>query len=901
MTYRIPTIFLLFLIQISCSTGGSPEQSDMDSIDSDTESTDTDYQDTVVVYSVGTLDNTLQLKHMDDTVFFSGSFQDTPAGNDDYTAIGALDRHLLPQWEMSLYTRDISAFTPAGDGTLFASGNNKHTGHPFLFHIGSDGNLLFDRPLKTSPLSDTTIYAMTTHDNRVYTAGFTAGVDTLDDPDEAEVLFPRLYLAGHTSDGALLWQKYWGDRGGEQINSMTTDSIGNLYLTGYTVGGLGDNENAGEPDDCAGIPFGPEGTSCPDPYLIKTDSKGTVLWTRQWGSAIPVIFDWGRRVLTDAEDSIYVLYATPSVSEGNEVITMTVSVRKYDSDGTLVWKMQWDMTGDPFVKEFGGDMIIDRYGTLIVAGKEVQTYAAGIEDSIYTPLLLAVDTDTGNVIDIKRWNTAYDHIGFDGITETDAGFVLMGNLLHNTPYASEDKSIVLTTAGYFYREDDTGYTEETVDFTTQERCGDRSCGFFWGEDCGSCADTEYCSADQQCVSESSRPAACKEYECGDVSVKIFGRFRTVSCGSCAEQELCIDTQCRDDVYQQQWSYQTDGEIRSSPAIGPDGTVYIGSYDTYLHAVAPDGSGRWKFKTGDSIYATPAVSPDGTIYIPSRDGNLYAVAPDGTEIWRYETGDRLSSSPAVRPDGSVIYAGTDSGLLAVTKSGEKHWEFETKDAVDSSPVIDSNNTVYVGDDSGTIYAVTADGKEQWQFATKSSIDASPAIGADGTLYTLSSDGLFYAFHPDGTLWWKKFVGALSGQNMTSSPVISSDGTIFTVGNDTKKKPHNIYAFSVDGHLLWSDKHGEPFVKASAALGASGTLFLPGLYGVHIRDSNNGDETTEIPVGENNFSSPALSQNGILYIGSGDGFLYAIDTESKGVADSPWPVFRGNVRRTGHTAQ
>lgn len=898
MTYRITTIFLLFLIQISCSTGGGPEQSDIDSVDSDKESTDTDYQDTVVVYSVGILDSTGQLEHMNDTVFFSGSYKDTPAGIDDYTTIGALDLRLNPQWEMPWYSRNLHAVVPVGDGTLFAAGNNKNTGHPFLFHIGSDGNLLSDRSWKALPLTDTKIFAITTHDNRVYTAGFTAGFDTFNHPDEGEFFFPRLYLSGHTSDGELLWQKYWGDRGGEQINSITTDSTGNLYLTGYTVGGLGDNENAGEPDDCAGIPFGPEGTSCPDPYLIKTDADGNAIWTRQWGSPEPAILDWGFKVLTDAGDNVYVLYLTPAVPADSEVVTMICAVRKYDPDGNLVWTMQWDITGDPFVKEYASDFIIDKYGTLIIAGKKVQTYAADIADSIHTPLLLAVDTETGDIIDSKIWDTSFDHIGFDGITETDAGFVLMGNLIHTTVYSSEDKSTVFATAGYFYREDGAGYTEEINDFTKQELCGDRSCGFFWGEKCGSCSDTEYCSVDQQCVAEASLPAACDEYECGSVSIRVFGKFQSFSCGSCVESEHCVDNICRDDMYQQRWKYQTDGEIHSSPAIGPDGTVYVGSYDTYLHAVAPDGSVKWRFKTGDAIYATPAVSSAGTVYIPSRDGNIYAVKPDGTELWRHDTGDRLSSSPAVHSDETVLYAGTDSGLLAVaTESGKKQWLFVTENSVDSSPAIDENGNVYAGDDSGTIYSISSDGTERWRFSTKNSIDASPAIGADGTLYTLSSDGILYALHPDGTLWWKKFVGVFSGQKMTSSPVISSDGTVFAVGNSGD----NIYAFSGNGDLLWSDKLGEPFIKATAALGNDDTLFLPGLYGIHIRNSTDGEETTEIPVGKNNFSSPALSQNGILYVGSGDGALYAFDTECTGPAEAPWPLFRGNIRRTGRTEE
>jgi outer membrane protein assembly factor BamB len=35
-----------------------------------------------------------------------------------------------------------------------------------------------------------------------------------------------------------------------------------------------------------------------------------------------------------------------------------------------------------------------------------------------------------------------------------------------------------------------------------------------------------------------------------------------------------------------WAFATGGAIYSSPAIGADGTVYVGSYDRDLYAIGP---------------------------------------------------------------------------------------------------------------------------------------------------------------------------------------------------------------------------------------------------------------------------------------------------------------------------
>jgi hypothetical protein len=64
---------------------------------------------------------------------------------------------------------------------------------------------------------------------------------------------------------------------------------------------------------------------------------------------------------------------------------------------------------------------------------------------------------------------------------------------------------------------------------------------------------------------------------------------------------------------------------ASPAIGGDGTVYIGSGDDSVYAINPDGTKKWSFATGSEVYSSPAIAADGTVYVGSYDGNLYAFA------------------------------------------------------------------------------------------------------------------------------------------------------------------------------------------------------------------------------------------------------------------------------------
>ena len=86
-----------------------------------------------------------------------------------------------------------------------------------------------------------------------------------------------------------------------------------------------------------------------------------------------------------------------------------------------------------------------------------------------------------------------------------------------------------------------------------------------------------------------------------------------------------------------WTIATGGIVWSSPSIGSDGTIYIGSADDNLYAVSPSGSLKWGYTTNNQVWSSPAIGNNGIIYVGSADGVLYAFYPNGTLEWKYSTG------------------------------------------------------------------------------------------------------------------------------------------------------------------------------------------------------------------------------------------------------------------------
>jgi len=192
-----------------------------------------------------------------------------------------------------------------------------------------------------------------------------------------------------------------------------------------------------------------------------------------------------------------------------------------------------------------------------------------------------------------------------------------------------------------------------------------------------------------------------------------------------------------------WSFTTGENVFSCPAIGADGTIYVGSKDNNLYAINPDGSQKWSFTTADPVVSSPAIGADGTIYVGSWDNNLYAINPNGSQKWSFTTGSYVSSSPAIGADGTIYVGSGDDKLYAINPDGSQKWSYTTGSYVDSSPAIGADGTIYVASGDNNLYAVNPDGSQKWSFTTGSYVYSSPAIGADGTIYVGSYDNKLYA--------------------------------------------------------------------------------------------------------------------------------------------------------------
>lgn len=79
-----------------------------------------------------------------------------------------------------------------------------------------------------------------------------------------------------------------------------------------------------------------------------------------------------------------------------------------------------------------------------------------------------------------------------------------------------------------------------------------------------------------------------------------------------------------------WKLPIGGQIRgATPCNSIDGTIYLGNSDgSDIVAVNPDGTEKWRKSIGGDVESAPAIGKDGTVYIGDGrdDGILHAFGP-----------------------------------------------------------------------------------------------------------------------------------------------------------------------------------------------------------------------------------------------------------------------------------
>ena len=272
----------------------------------------------------------------------------------------------------------------------------------------------------------------------------------------------------------------------------------------------------------------------------------------------------------------------------------------------------------------------------------------------------------------------------------------------------------------------------------------------------------------------------------------------------------------------------------------------------------------------------------TVKIPMR----IKSNPSGAEI--YVDDIRLGNTPSkiyLPLKGSVTVRLSKSGFSSVAKQVKSYeqvnievqlnkittWTFRAAGPVESKPLI-LDNLIIISSRDGHIYAVdSAKGELKWKFKTDSSqeVISSPKLNNNLIMFGCY-DALLYALDYDLSAATKSWVAKTSAI-IKSTPFFSPDGQSIFIGSADS----NLYAFSVNGELLWKFLTGGKI--SNSGIADNNTVYIPcddgNLYAV---DSKTGLEKWRLSL-MGKLSSLA-NNAGVIYVGTSNNNCYAIDTIS-----------------------
>ena len=596
------------------------------------------------------------------------------------------------------------------------------------------------------------------------------------------------FVTKYNSAGTKQWTKELGVTGKTTYSSgITSDSSGNIYVGGYTNGGLDGNTLTGTQDF----------------FLTKYDTSGTKQWTKQLGVSSQTTQSAG--VASDGTNIFITGYTTGNLDGVTCTGTQDFFVIKYNSAGTK----QWTRLLGVATKNTNGNAVATDGSNVFVTG---QTYGgldgntlAGFPDFFITKY----DTN-GSKLWTKQLGIASRSVFGNGVSADSSGNSFVTG---STSGGLDGNTLIGTTDMYVTKYNSAGTKQ-------------------WTKQLGVASNSTY---GVSCATDSSGNILVGGYTHGgldgntltgatDFFVTKYDtsgtKNFTTQLGNRAPGHVYIFGVTTDSSGNVFAAGHTDGNL--------DGNTYMslgGSQDFFIMKYNSSGTKLWTKQLGApsaTVYGSGiATDPSGNAYVAGftsqgLDGNtlvgfydffLTKYDTSGTKLWTKELGVNfgfaLAAAVATDASSNIFVAGSTTGNLdGVTHTGVqdaflvKYNSSGTKQWTKLLGVVSHGTSVsgVATDSSGNIYiAGITDGN------------------LDGNTLTGIKDLFLTKYDSTGAKQWTKLLGGNGVTLNTMGISLDSSGNIFLVGNSNGGVDGNtslgitdaiIVKYNSSGTKLWS---------------------------------------------------------------------------------------------------
>lgn len=244
----------------------------------------------------------------------------------------------------------------------------------------------------------------------------------------------------------------------------------------------------------------------------------------------------------------------------------------------------------------------------------------------------------------------------------------------------------------------------------------------------------------------------------------------------------------------------------------------------------------------------------------------AVMQKVQPLWTFHCQDEIRGAPAYK-DGWLFFGSYDHGLYALhVKKGELIWRYQSDGPIVSRPIIEDGNVIFGSADRRVHVINQLSGKIFWSYFTGGAIYSSPAFSG-GHIFIGSDDAHLHAINMiSGNGIWKFD----SGAPVRTTPFVYDEYLFF--GNEYG----DFLCLDFRGAIRWRFRAKRSIT--GSAIVSNGIVYFGSLDGmVYAVEARSGWQLWRFRLGKPTISTPCVNGNN-LYIGCTDGNIYCIDIGS-----------------------
>ena len=253
-------------------------------------------------------------------------------------------------------------------------------------------------------------------------------------------------------------------------------------------------------------------------------------------------------------------------------------------------------------------------------------------------------------------------------------------------------------------------------------------------------------------------------------------------------------------------------------------------------------------------------------------------PNITSIFSNITDGPIEGGLSLIDDNAIYAVSSGDGVYRYNKEGSVVYKLNVNGDIKSSTTITQNNNVYIASTDYNLYSFNSNGLSNtgWPVSLGSEATASVAIDNQNNLYIGTSNGVFQCISSSGSVLW----GYIVGGAVYSSSAISSKNILYVINENGRVFTFNLNILDTAQVAYEQKIELDEQVVSSPALDDEGFMYITTLNGNLVKlnvDTSNICQEWVFSAGDPIYSSPIIGSDYTTYFGSTNGKVYAINKD------------------------